>query len=248
MVKVLSFLKHPMAFIAFTAVMWIVIMRFVMEWEAIPFRFGEFLPINGSLWEVLATSWPLFLVGFLYNLLLMGFTTNPPQVHQKAKMIPIEGFVTSVGAGFFEEIIYRWAMLYMWMGILWGLNYLSTWLFDVGVIESIITQWFPWLNNLMTGGMYETIFQPGAWTVGLAAIICNRKFMRGHMYQGLFGYIWSFVAGVIFFWIVFRHGIVPAVLVHFAYDMMIFIMLYVDVMMEKARGVATPQAKLYQWY
>lgn len=238
---------HFIVFAIF-AVTWIVIARFLLPWEVIPYRFEEFLFFRGYIWEPFLAALPLFGAGVALNLYKMVTTVNPPEVQDNARDIPVAGFLTSLHAGVLEELTFRWTMLYGLMGIIWVTSALLS--VTIGFsLELFVHEYLWWLDLFFIGntGTAAIVLQ-GAWTAGLAALLSNWKFQRGHLYQGFWGSIFSFIAGIFFFRIMFQYGLLAAMLVHFSFDMLIFLMLYADVYVEKKLGLTQAKSRIYQFY
>lgn len=71
--------------------------------------------------------------------------------------------------------------------------------------------------------LYPAGDNPDAWAAGAAIVSANLFFRDGHKYQGFLGWTNSWFIGMVFFWVMFTFGLVPAMLVHFLYDLLIFI-------------------------
>jgi len=78
-----------------------------------------------------------------------------------------------------------------------------------------------------------------SWAIGSARLAAAAKFRAGHAYLGLVGYINSWYIGMFLFWIMFQYGLLAAIVVHFLYDLIIFVIGYIDRVQERARGVGT---------
>lgn len=224
------------------------VVRIFFPWEAIPFRFGQFLRFDGRWWEPFLFASPLFVIGFLLNISKMATSINPPEVHENAPMIPINGVMVSIFAGVMEEICFRWVFFYGAMSFYWivGLG-LST------LLTADVSAWFTHdplrlFNLFLAGFKPELVSLPGGWTLGLAVLASNWKFQQGHLYQGKVGATFAFAGGFLFFWITFRYGLLASMLVHFVFDLSVFAMLFVDVLIEQAMGYYKPKRKLYQAY
>ncbi|HMO22056.1 MAG TPA: hypothetical protein PKC98_13950, partial [Candidatus Melainabacteria bacterium] len=67
-------------------------------------------------------------------------------------------------------------------------------------------------------------------------ISANSRFRDGHKYQGFLGWVNSWFLGMVFFYMTLTYGLVAAIAVHFLYDMIIFLVIYIDMVIERARG------------
>lgn len=82
--------------------------------------------------------------------------------------------------------------------------------------------WGP-LADYTTGGyLHDTIFHPTGFAVGSAMLYANAFFRDGHKYQGLIGVLNSWFLGMFFFYLMLTYGLPAAILVHFAYDAVVF--------------------------
>lgn len=72
--------------------------------------------------------------------------------------------------------------------------------------------------------LYSTAVPPteDTWALGAGILAANGAFRDGHKYQGFFGYLNSWFVGMVLFWVLFTFGLVPAMVVHFVYDFLIF--------------------------
>lgn len=242
---------------AIFAILGIILIRIFLPFEAIPFVFEEFLFFKGEIWEPFAAAWILFAVGFILNFIKMATTTNPPEIHANASSIPVKGFATSVIAGVFEEITFRWILLYGFMGVIWIINLLIFQFTGQEHLKAVSELLFSSFTNFMVGSAKDILTHPAAWTIGAAAgtwtlgmaiLGSNWKFQQGHLYLGISGMIFAWIGGMFFFRITFTHGLFAAILVHFAFDFMIFIMLTADVFLEKALGLDGAKRRMYRWY
>lgn len=57
------------------------------------------------------------------------------------------------------------------------------------------------------------------------------------MYLGWFGFINSWFIGLYFFCLTFTFGLIAAIVVHVTYDVLIFVIRYLDRVIERSRGV-----------
>lgn len=190
---------------------------------------------KGDVTEWLALGVPLFIWGFVVQTFL--------EFVQSAKRNPFERVLgrafrfdapnpgalwvgrmfLAAWAGFMEEVCFRWLIF---LGAIVGVK-VSNWVF-LGFADINIIRWI-YVNVLCAFAdwttlqrMHGILFHPGGWAVGAAVISANSFFRDGHKYQGLFGIINSWFAGMFFFWLMFTHGLWAAITVHFAYDVIVF--------------------------
>lgn len=221
----------------------IIIARLVLPWQAVPFHFEYFWPLNGTFWQALWSCWPLFAVGFALNLWKMATTTNPPEVQASASSIPWSGFLTSVSAGVLEEIVFRWILLYGFMGLIWTIANVV-----YPNLEFLVNDNLSWLTTLLIGNNTQILDVVGVWTLPLAFALSNFKFQQGHLYQGLTGFIFSTIGGFFFARVFFQYSLFYAIIIHFLFDWMVFLMLYIDLKIEQNIGSTAAKNRFYHWY
>lgn len=95
---------------------------------------------------------------------------------------------------------------------------------------------FP-LASFVSFGKLDWLVKEMPWAVAAGVIMANGKFRDGHKYLGLFGWLNSWVVGFFFFWIVFTYGLLAAIFSHFLYDLIIFVIAYVDAVLERRKGI-----------
>lgn len=221
----------------------IIVARIILPWEAVPFNFEYFWPLNGSFLQALWSCWPLFLAGLLLNLFKMATTVNPPEVQASAPSIPWTGFLTSVSAGVLEEIVFRWILFYGFMGVIWTV----TNVFFPG-LEYWVRDNLSWFSPYLVGDNTHILELAGAWTLVPAFFLSNFKFQQGHLYQGITGFIFSWFGGFFFARVFLQYNLFYAILIHFLFDWMIFMMLYIDLVMEVKLGLTAAKNRFYHWY
>ncbi len=223
---------------------WIIFVRFALPWVSLPYEWGDVWFWEGSLGEMFRTLWPLFALGFGLNLVMMSLTTNPPGID--ASELPVKGFFVSLQAGILEEIVFRWIWLYAMMALVWVIDAVFG-----GAISRMLTTYEiynRWIAFLLQDNV-DVWTKPGAWTVGMAVLLSNWKFQEGHLYQGPMGFVFSGIGGIVFFRAMFSFGLPLAMLAHVLFDIMVFLMVTADVIIEQEYlGVPGPAKKFYRWY
>lgn len=110
-------------------------------------------------------------------------------------------------------------------------------LLDVLTTLLIAKWWFVAIlipvTNFITFGKLSTIFAM-YWTVGAGMISVNGDFRKGHIYQGLFGQIHSWVIGMLMFWFMFNFGLLAAMLLHALFDVTMDLIITSDAAIELA--------------
>lgn len=127
------------------------------------------------------------------------------------------GLLISLKAGVLEEIVWRWILVLSAPVVLKLLNIIT-----FGLVKWINTEWLIPLANWATFGALESQLVTANWLAGAAILYAAASFRNQHAYLGLFGYVNSWFIGMVMFYLVFNHGIITAMVAHFAYDAIIF--------------------------
>lgn len=215
------------------------LVMWIWPW-AVPFGFFEFWKIKqGNMWTWLYSAWPLFAWGGSVTILHAWLTNNKRHVNRDAEGYFAVGAVSSLQAGAFEEITFRWLFFLDNIVSVKVANFLF-----FGFLGFGIPAWFhnhvlgPVANFMTLHGLESQIFHPTGWAVGAAMLTTNAFFRDGHRYQGPLGVVNSWFAGMFLFWFMFQYGLLAAILIHFLYDFMIDVIRYVDCVIERAQGWA----------
>lgn len=200
----------------------------------------DFFPIGlWSLWifdntlvqEAIVFSVPIFIWGTGFTAIAGCFKKYEQSMIDKSHEILAVGFLISLMAGVFEEIIFRWILFYSAMIacefsnflFLGFIPYFCGEYFKCFEIERI-TYWYflaP-IVNFFTFFKLDWLLYDKGWIIGAAAVSSNAKFREEHSYLGPIGYVNSWFLGFYLFWIMFTYGIPAAIVVHFVYDFLIF--------------------------
>jgi len=222
----------------FSSLIFLPIVMWIWPW-AVPFRFFEFWKVQGSVWEWFSTAWPIFAWGVGVSVLNDIFTHNDKETNRYAENIIVGGTLVSLRAGIFEEITFRWLFFLDNIVSVKIANFLF-----FGFLGFGIPSWFhnyfvgPIANFTTFHGLESQIFHSTGWAVGAAMLTTNAFFRDGHRYQGLLGVVNSWFGGMFLFWIMFKYGLPAAILIHFVYDFLIYLVHYVDAVVERANGHA----------
>jgi len=207
--------------------------------SVVPFGFFEFWRIEGTVGEWLYAAWPIFVWAVGVNLLYKLSTRNERYINRHAEDIIVGGTLVSLRAGILEEITFRWLFF---LDSIVGVKIANFLFFDwlgFGLPSLFHNNIVGPFANLMTfEGLESYLFHPSGWAVGAAMLATNAFFRDGHRYQGLLGVVNSWFIGMFLFWIMFQYGLPAAILVHFAYDFLIFLVAYLDAVVERAQGYA----------
>jgi hypothetical protein len=220
---------------AFTGFFTIAIVRWLFP-SVIPFSMFEFWHVRaGSLSDWLWTAWPIFAWGAGVNIIYAIFFRERDRwkAYDAEKLFGI-GMLVSLWAGVMEEICFRW--LIFLSGIV-GIKVINFFFF--GFLGFGLPHWFqlnvtgPVANFMTFGYLKDVLVNPNMWAVGASLLATNAFFRDGHKYQGWFGVVNSWFAGMFFFWLLFTYGLLAAIVVHFAYDALIDIVAYFTLVTER---------------
>ena len=190
---------------------------------------------KGGVVDWLALGVPLFIWGFAVQTILefvQMANRNPFErvlrsrslfVAPSTSSVWVSRMFLSAWAGFAEEICFRWLIF---LSAIVGVK-VSNWVFlgfaDINIVRWIYVEILCPLADWVTfHGLHDMLFHKSGWAVGAAIISANAFFRDGHKYQGLLGIINSWFCGMFFFWLMFRHGLLAAIIVHFVYDVIVF--------------------------
>ena len=145
----------------------------------------------------------------------------------------------NVRAGVVEELCYRWLIFLSSMFWVRVSNFILLGFIGWGIPEHLFIWIFRPLADFVTlHGLHDQLYHPSGWAICAAMLATNAFFRNGHKYQGWFGWINSWFLGMFFFWIMFRFGLPAAMLVHFSYNMVISLIVYVKAVLGRAIGNA----------
>ena len=198
---------------------------------------------RGSLGEWLRAAWPILAFGCGLNFVIQiinwvngdspisrAFNWFIRKSDPSAARIFGAGTLISLWAGVAEEIAFRWLIFYAAIGTVTLGNFIFFGWLGFGIPEWFhLNVWGP-IADWTTGGyLTQYIFfpygnpdGPVSWAVGAGMLYSNAMFRDGHKYLGLLGVVNSWFLGMYFFWMSFRYGLISAIVVHFAYDFLIF--------------------------
>ena len=196
--------------------------------EMIPYDMAFIWNTHGTSWiDWLTVGIPIFAWGFgvtfVLKFLKPGYTRADRMQRASASNIFVGGTLISAWAGITEELAFRWLSF---CGAFLGI-FIANWLFfdclGFGIAEWFYLTIFGPIANFTTGGYLEPwLFHESGWMAGAALLASNQFFRDGHKYQGFFGWVNSWFLGMFFFYVMFNYGLLAAIVVHFAYDWIIF--------------------------
>ncbi len=209
------------------------VVMWIWPW-ATPFKFFEFWNMRGSISDWLYAGLPLFLWGGIVNAIIAFFTKNNEEVNDRAEELFSKGTLSSLAAGIFEEMTFRWLFFLNNIVVIKITNFVFFGFLGFGIPEWFQLNLFgPIADWITLGGLHASLFHQSGWAVGSAMLVTNAFFRDGHKYQGWFGYVNSWFGGMFFFFILFKYGLPAAMLIHFLYDFIIDIVRYVDCVVER---------------
>lgn len=198
----------------------------------IPFSFFELWQEGTVKLPNIVQAWPIFAWGMLATGLHSVCTRNSAHHNRYAERFLTRGFAISLMAGVFEEIIFRWLLFMASIPLVYFFGWCT-----FGLYAWLYTHVIGLIADYSTGGYLHHILYNGyGWAIGSAAIYANSRFRDGHKYQGLLGLVNSWYIGMFMFYVVFAHGLLTAIMIHFLYDMFIFIVRYADAAIERKLG------------
>lgn len=193
---------------------------------------------TSSLFQILKSSYPVFLFGLVYTSLALLITKNPPEQNRNAEKKFILGILISFWAGITEEIAFRWILFLSAIVTIQGVDWiLGGFLFGNGLAYWIYTQvLIPVADWATCSQLTEYLYNSSGWAIGAAILSTNGKFSDGHSYQGFIGWINSWFVGMFMYKVVWECGLPSAILVHVVYDIIIFSLVFIDRKVEYFRG------------
>jgi len=130
------------------------------------------------------------------------------------EIVFIQDIYKSVMAGVLEEIGYRCLFIFTAMIPIAILNFLTfglvIWVYNVVVFQIV---------NILTLGLIGSTLWGFPVLFIAGALSANIEFRDGHKYQGTFGYINAWFAGLYLLHVMLTQGLVVAILVHIIYDL-----------------------------
>jgi hypothetical protein len=129
----------------------------------------------------------------------------------------VGGFALSVFSSVTEEIMYRWLLILSSMAFIQLVNFITC-----GLPEWVNVNILLPLVNFITMGHLEHILINPQWFVGAAILGSTASFRNEHSYQGWLGYVDSWFFGLFMCYTVFEVGLLPAILAHFTFNMVLF--------------------------
>lgn len=192
---------------------------FLHNWIDAPLSFFRVWTVQGTLADVIKSSWVIFAWGVGLTLLsgIKLAIQREPRAYEPG-LVFMKGTWFSILAGVGEEIVYRWLMLF---GAMMSLKFLNV--ITLGLVKWFyVSVWIPLADWASFGLLHSELGGQYGWLFAAAIVSANIRFRKGHEYQGLFGMINSWYIGLILFYLTFTFGLWAAIVVHILYDFCIF--------------------------
>ena len=165
---------------------------------------------------------PIFVWGVTVTFLLKVFSSGLLR-RKDAAGIFIGGTLISIFAGVTEEIAFRWLLFFGSFLTIGATNWAFFGFLGFGLPEWFFTViWGPLASFTTFGHLEPWLSHPSGWLFGAALLSSNAFFRNGHKYLGPLGYVNSWFLGMFFFYVMFTHGLLAAIFIHFLYDFLIF--------------------------
>jgi hypothetical protein len=201
----------------------------------IPFDLFAFWNVHGNLGNLASDIWP-FLVGtvVLFLILLLSSETVEQRWNFRDYWAQ-EGDIFQkmlsyfTAYGLLEELIFRWLLFYSYIVGLTVLNFLLVGFAGFGIPQWLFLHVFGPLADFVTFyKLHDFLFSTQySWVVGAAILTANGKFRQGHLYQGWSGWVWSWYGGMFLFLVMFKYGLLTAIVLHIVYNFVIFWMNFI---------------------
>lgn len=180
-----------------------------------PFRFWN-LPDDTL--GALANSWPFYLYCFIITLVIR--LKGIEKIHNK-HVVLVRGVYKSVRSGLLEEIGYRNLFIFSAMAVISIMDFITLgfvlWLEQVFLFPIIDIVTLGLMHNIIYG--FPVIFIAGSFAA-------NAVFTYSHRYQGLYGWINSWFAGLYLLTVMLTNGLIIAILAHMIYDLIYNVVRY----------------------
>lgn len=171
--------------------------------------------------QAVYNAWPMYVWGAGLTLFAIIFL-GQREYGGKIELL-FSGFFKSVFAGVVEEICFRWLLLFSALVMLPVLDFIFLGFMGIHLIEWLYDLILCPIANFFTLGYLESYLESNSnWVIGAAIISSNGRFRNGHAYLGPFGLVNSWFGGMYLHWVVFTYGLIPAMVIHFLYDFVIF--------------------------
>lgn len=221
-----------------------IIIILLVKWlwpSLIPFDTFVFWNNKGSIEDWFATGSGFLGWGILLFTMMYFFSRSTINSLEQSRVTTGQliggGFLISLRAGFLEEVCFRWLLFLSGIVTVRIVDYVfGGFIFNHGLVYVIHMNILgPIADHMTLGYLHDLLFHPYGWFVGAALISANSFFRDGHSYQGIIGWLDSWFFGMLMFYMLFKYGIVSCIVIHFAFDMMLFLLaaLYMSIFKPK---------------
>ncbi|WP_336208880.1 hypothetical protein [Nonomuraea sp. LPB2021202275-12-8] len=207
-----------------------VLLVLLLEWLAphvIPFDLSTFWAVEQPLWTAFSGSfllaWPAMAGGLLLTLVSLPRIRHVQR--QLAWQGSADGQVIKLGPvrlvlqSALEEILFRWLLFYAAIAGAVFVDFLVLGFADLHPVRWIFTEVFIPVADFATAGHLHQVLTEHPWTVAAAMLTSNGRFRNTHGYQGILGWIWSWYMGMFLFLVMFEYGLVAAMAIHIAHNL-----------------------------
>lgn len=198
--------------------LWILVTILAYFWgEYVLLDFSDLRAQGTSMPEGLTKVWWIFAWGLVVTLALGIWHRKKPRPAEPGEAL-VDGWWTSLNAGFFEELIWRWLLFF---GAMIGIPFLNFITFGlVGWLYREIS--VPLANWATLGALEPQLLGHESWVFGAAIVSASISFRDAHNHLGLLGWVNAWFFGMVMFWLVFHYGIGTAIVAHIVYDVIVF--------------------------
>ena len=214
----LSYLKALATYLA-------VFLVLCLFWSgSVIFSLSDLWSRNADIMAGLGSVWLIFVWAAVVPLAIGLKIRKRPRDHEPLDVLR-SGFLASLNAGIFEELIYRWLRFSIALILLPVMNFLLFgFMPDAEGVLHWLYKWVfvPFADFATFGTMHDLLFHPASWVVGAAIISANGAFYNDHQYNGVFNQINAWFIGMALFYVMFHYGLLTAIVAHILYDAIVF--------------------------
>lgn len=182
-------------------------------------RAGDLWNPGAAIGEAVRRVWFVFAWALALTVLLEAYAARRGHLELRPPgLILRRGAWISLNAGVFEELIYRWLLFFTAMVVLRALNAIS-----LGAVEWMYTTvLLPLVDVVTFGALSPHLVDHPRWLLGAALVSANAAFRRAHQRATLIGRANSWAMGMVYFWLLLTYDMRAAMVVHTAYDLVVF--------------------------
>jgi hypothetical protein len=196
-------------------------------WIAVDMAWPDFFDpwkywlLTNDIGGALLKSWPLYVYAASLSTIIF-FSGRKNSLGIVDDTVIFAGDIyKSVMAGILEEVGFRCFFIFTSMVVITVTNWLTwglvLWLYGHLLIPAM---------HLVSFGMLDPVLYATPLLFTAAMLSANVKFRNGHKYQGLFGFINSWLIGFYLIYVMLTQGLLIAIGVHMIYDIIIGVIKY----------------------